>query len=217
MSANSRVAAALLFLVAAMTALLTSPAVRAQATTKAAAKTGAQAAAKATAPAAVEKFTGTAINMMGGATTATVDFTIERWSTDAQREQLLSHVKQRRESYEANQQLLRVLTSMPRVGAIRSLNRLSWDLRYARQTPTEEGGRRILLATDRPVRFQEQRTQGETLEYPFTIIQIELDKNGRGEGKIQLGTKLYIDKSNNVVLENYAQQPLFFNDIRPLK
>ena len=36
-----------------------------------------------------ENFTGFAINMNGAANTATIDFTIERWSTDAERKTLL--------------------------------------------------------------------------------------------------------------------------------
>ena len=38
-----------------------------------------------------ESFTGFAINTNSGPKTAVVDFTIERWSTDAEREQLSDH------------------------------------------------------------------------------------------------------------------------------
>jgi hypothetical protein len=164
-----------------------------------------------------ERFTGFAINMNSGPKTATVDFTIDRWSTDAQREQLLALVKKEKDSYNANQQMLKVLQKMPKVGYIRTPNTLAWDLRYARQTPLPEGGRRIILATDRPIAFAEARNQTRSMDYPFTIIEVHLDKNNEGEGKIIVGTKLYIDKENNLVLENYANQPVRFNEIKPLK
>jgi hypothetical protein len=32
-----------------------------------------------------------------------------------------------------------------------------------------------------------------------------------------LGTKIFIDEDNNLVLENYAQQPVRFNKIRKVK
>jgi hypothetical protein len=32
--------------------------------------------------------------------------------------------------------------------------------------------------------------------------------------KILAGTKIFIDKNNNLVLENYGQQPIRFNEIR---
>ena len=155
--------------------------------------------------------------MNAGPNTATVDFTIERWSTDAQRAQLLGIVKQERDAYEANRQLLKALTSLPVVGTIRTQRTLAWDLHYARQSPLEDGGRRLVLATDRPVGLNEPMRQARTMEYPFTIVEIHLDTNNRGEGKILVATKLFIDKNNNLVLENYANEPVAFNDIKPLK
>ena len=164
-----------------------------------------------------ESFTGFAINMNSGPTTATVDFTIERWSTDAERERLLSILKEEKNSMRANQQLLSALQSMPKVGYIRTQNTLAWDLRYANQSPLGNGGRRIVLGTDRPVGFREAANQSRTMDYPFTIVEMQLDKDGKGVGKILAGTKLLIDKNNTLALENYGQQPIRFNEIRPLK
>jgi len=56
------------------------------------------------------------------------------------------------------------------------------------------------------------------MDYPFTIVEVQLDKDDKGVGKILAGTRLYIDKkSNELVLENYGQQPIRFNEIRRLK
>ncbi|HET7219442.1 MAG TPA: hypothetical protein VFJ02_15400 [Vicinamibacterales bacterium] len=167
---------------------------------------------------AVERFTGFAINMNSGPSTATVDFTIERWSTNAERDKLLAILQEEKDVYRANQKLLSTLQRMPKVGYIRTPERLAWDLRFARQMPLEDGGRRIVLATDRPIGFREARNQPRTMDYPFTIVEVQLDKNDRGSGKILAGTKIYIDKkSNELVLENYAQQPIRFNEVKPLK
>ena len=164
-----------------------------------------------------ESFTGFAINMNSGPSTATVDFTIERWSTDAQRDQLLAILKEEKDTYKANQKLLKALQKMPKVGYIRTPNTLAWDLRYARQSPLEDGGRRIVLGTDRPIAFAEARNNTRSMDYPFTIVEVQLDKNNEGVGKILAGTKIYIDKNNNLVLENYAQQPVRFNEIKKVK
>ena len=164
-----------------------------------------------------ESFTGFAINMGSGPSTAVVDFTIERWSTDAERAALLSILVEEKNVFRANEKLLTALQKMPRAGSIRTPETLAWELRYARQSPLEEGGRRIVLATDRPIGFREARVQAETMDYPFTIIEIQLDKNERGVGKILAGTKLFIDKNNNLVLENYGQQPVRFNEIKKVK
>jgi len=165
-----------------------------------------------------ESFTGFAINMNSGPSTATVDFTINRYSTDAEREKLLAIINEEKDVYRMNQKLLSALQKMPKVGYIRTPDRLAWDLRYARQAPLEDGGRQLVLATDRPVGFWEARNRPRTMDYPFTIVQVRLDKNDRGEGKILAGTKIYIDKkTNDLVLENYAQQPVMFNEVKPLK
>lgn len=161
-----------------------------------------------------EQFTGFAINMNSGPKTATVDFTITRWSTDEERAQLLAILK---ENKNPTDKLLRALQKLPKVGYIRTSQSLGWDLHYAHQSPLDEGGRRIVLATDRPIGFWEARNQPRSIDYPFTVIEAHLDKNDKGSGKILAGTKIYIDKKNNLVLENYGQQPVRFNEIRKLK
>jgi len=162
-----------------------------------------------------ESFTGFAINMNSGPKTGTIDFTIERWSTEAERNQLLSIIAENPK--DPTQPLLKALQKMPKVGGIRTPQTLSWDLHYAHQFPGEDGGRRIVLATDRPIAFVEARNSTRSMDYPFTIIEIHLDKNDRGEGKILAGTKIYVDKNKNLVLENYAQQPVRFNEIHKVK
>jgi hypothetical protein len=162
-----------------------------------------------------ESFTGFAINMNSGPRTAVVDFTIERWSTDTERESLLEIITAERDPTD---KLLRALQRMPKVGYIRTPDSLAWDLRYARESPLEDGGRRIVLATDRPIGFWEARNQPRTIDYPFTIVEIRLNKEDKGEGKILAGTKIYVDnKTKQIVLENYGQQPVRFNEIHKLK
>jgi len=164
-----------------------------------------------------ESFTGFAINMNSGPSTATVDFTVERWSTDADREALLGVLKEEKDINRANDLMLKALVKMPKVGHIRTPQTLAWDLHYAHQTPLEGGGRRIVLGTDRPIGFREARNSARTMDYPFTIVEIRLDANDKGEGKILAGTRLEIDKNGALVIENYAQQPVRFNNIRKLK
>ena len=165
-----------------------------------------------------ETFTAFAINMNSGPKTATVDFQIERWSTDAERDALRSILVEQKDRYKANQALLKALQKMPKAGFIRTPDRLAWDLRYARQNPLDDGGRQIILATDRPIGFWEARNQGRSMDYPFTILEVRLNKEDKGEGKMLAGTQVYIDpKSKSIVLENYGQQPVRLNEIHKLK
>lgn len=173
-------------------------------------------------PPAVETFTAFAINMNSRPTgpnrqsTATLTFSIERWSTDEERDTLMAIVKeQASNTRRMNDQLLRALQRLPRVGRIRETNTLGWDLRYARQTPLPEGGRQIMLGTDRPLPFWEARNQPRSFDYRFTILDVRLDKENQGEGKMLTDTRLIFDaRTNTLALEFYDTQPVRLNQVR---
>jgi hypothetical protein len=174
---------------------------------------------------AVEEFTAFAINInsrpSGGSganrpTTATLTIRIERWSTDEERNALLAIVKEEQNVNRANQALLRELQRLPRVGSIRESTSLAWDLRFAQQSPLPEGGRQIVLGTDRPIGFWEARNQPRTIDYPFTILEMRLDKANRGEGKMLADTRISMNATTNtLVLEHYDISPVRLNQIRP--
>ena len=62
--------------------------------------------------------------------------------------------------------------------------RLGHDLHYTWQEPLPEGGKRIVIATDRYISFQEARNQPRISDYPFTFFEIRVDKAGAGQGKV---------------------------------
>ncbi len=173
---------------------------------------------------AVEEFTAAAININNNPrsgpagnrpTTARLTIQIERWSSDDERTGLLTILKEEQNTNRANQNLLRALQGLPRVGRIRESNSLGWDLRYARQNPLPDGGRQIILATDRPISFWEARNQPRTIDYPFTILEMRLDKANQGEGKMLADTQISIDpKTNEIVLEHFDLAPVRLNQIR---
>lgn len=151
-----------------------------------------------------ERFTALVANMsgFGPPTSETVQIGIERWSTDAEREQL------RTELVENGQEgLLRTLRKLPRVGYIRTLSSIGWDLHYASEVRTG-GSRRILIATDRPISFWEAANRPRTIDYPFTLIELRIGPKGEGEGKMTIATKVTWNARDRVVeLENYGSQP----------
>lgn len=164
-----------------------------------------------------ETFTAFAVDTNGAPTTATVDIRVDRWSSDADRDRLLAILKEEKDPQKANDALLKALQKLPKVGSINTTGSVGWDLRYARQNPMEDGGRQIILATDRPISSWEARSQSRTLDYPFTVIELRLNKDNVGEGKLLAGTKIYIDRNDNLVLENYQIQPVMLNQVRKIK
>jgi len=162
-----------------------------------------------------EDFIASAVNLNPGPTTATVQIRITRWSTDKERETLLDILRGEGSVNRVNQRLVRALRRMPRAGFIRTPGTLAWHLRYAQQQPLEEGGRQIVIATDRPIGFWEARNRPRTIDYPFTLLELRLDANNRGEGRMLVNTRIRIDRRNNLVLEHFELQPVRLNRIRP--
>ncbi|MBY0494298.1 MAG: hypothetical protein K2Y23_08775 [Cyanobacteria bacterium] len=155
-----------------------------------------------------EEFTATAIvNNNLGAGAGRVIIRVERWSSEAERGRLTAAVAKGPDS------LLKELRDLKPVGTIRTPDSLGYNLRYAHQDPGEDGGRRIIVGTDRPIGFWEAANQPRTINYPFTVIQMELDKNGEGKGTMSVATKI-IARANTVELENFASSPVMLNDIR---
>jgi len=160
----------------------------------------------------VERFVATAVNMgvPGRTGTGIVEMAIEKWSTDEDHDRLMNVLIE-----QGPDKLLEALQKMPRVGYIRTPNSIGYDLHYAHRTQTADGGERIVMATDRYIGFWEAANRPRTIDYPFTLIEMHIRPDGRGEGKLSLATKIMYDKdSKEVVLENYATQPVQLTDVR---
>jgi len=156
-----------------------------------------------------ERFSASAINMNRGAA-GNVEIVVNRWSTDAQRNALMTALLEK-----GPEKLLDKLQDMPRVGYIRTPDSIGWDLHFARTTPQPEGGERIVLVTDRRIGFWEATRQPRSIDYPFTVIELRLNRDGEGEGKMSLATKIIPDKDKNTItLENYETSPVMLTNVR---
>jgi hypothetical protein len=72
-----------------------------------------------------------------------------------------------------------------------------------------------VLATDRPIGFWEASHRPRTIDYPFTLVEVRLNADGEGEGKLSLATKITADKDGKtVVLEDYGSQPVLLTSVK---
>jgi hypothetical protein len=162
-----------------------------------------------------ETFTALAVNMgnFGPATAGTVEIVITRWSTEAERDTLTAVLLDK-----GPNALLDKLQDARPVGYIRTPNSIGYDLRFARQVPGDEGGRRIILATDRPISFWEAAHQPRSIDYPFTLIELRLNRDGEGEGKMSIATRITVNKKLNLIeLEDYGTQPVRLMSVRSVR
>ena len=160
------------------------------------------------------KLTAFAVDMSNTAprnNTTPLDITINRWSTDAERDKLKETLAKGQDA------LLSALQKLPVVGFINTPGSLRWDLHFAREKPLAEGGHSIILATDRYVTAWEAFHQPRTIDYPFTVIQLQLDKNNHGVGKASIATKVTQDDDGTIELENFSSEPVMLNDVHPVK
>ena|SRR5437762_14069447 len=147
-----------------------------------------------------------------GSGIGTVQIHINRWSTDADRLKLLTVLRE-----SGPQALLKELQKMPSVGTIRSPNSVGYELHYAHQSAVGDG-RRIAIATDRPIEYWEATAQPRSVDYPFTLIQMQLDSSGKGTGTMSYATKI-VANDDTIELEDFATSPFKLTNVeaKPVK
>jgi hypothetical protein len=159
-----------------------------------------------------ERFTFMAANggKAGPSGEGRLELVITRWSSDAERDRMLSVV-----SEEGPDKLLDALHDAYMTGWIHWPGNLDYTLRYARRTPRPDGGEDVVLVTDSRtwIGWDSALGKGWT-DSPFTVIHLRLDQAGAGEGKVSMGTKIRGDKEAGIVLDDYANQPTLLTDVR---
>jgi len=156
-----------------------------------------------------ERFTAAAFNTNRGAA-GNIDIQVDRWSSNAEHDRLINAL-----TTKGDDKLLDVLRDLPVKGNFRAPGQLGWDIRYAHHDATEEGGERVVLATDRPIGFLEQANQPRSINYPFTIIEMRLNRDGEGDGRMSLATRVIFDKKKNrITLENFELQPVLLTHVK---
>lgn len=162
-----------------------------------------------------EKFTAFAVDISNEAPRASatvIDIQINRWSTGTERDLLLKVFREK-----GQEALLSALRKQPVVGGIRTPGSLNYDIHFAMEKPEAEGGRMVFLMTDRYISAWEAMNRPRTMDYPFTLIQLQLDKDGKGVGKASVATKITQEVDGTIELENFANQPVMLNEVRPVK
>jgi hypothetical protein len=116
-----------------------------------------------------------------------------------------------------NDGLLRAFQDAPSIGKVGPTGRVGFDIRYAHEMKGEDGGRQVVIASDRRMSFLEVATRPRTVDYPFTVVQLQLGNDGKGEGKASFLTRIEVNKEQQaIVLENFASQPVDLMAVRSL-
>jgi hypothetical protein len=155
-----------------------------------------------------------AVNLNTGARTHTIDIVIERWTTPEEFEKLRGVLIEK-----GGDDLLPALQKIkPRCGYTRTSNSLGWDLQFARETELPGGSRKIVVGTDRPISMWEARNNPRSRDYEFSLAEIRLGPDGKGQGKAITMAKLsYSKEKNTLEIENYEREPVRLNEVTVVK
>lgn len=160
-----------------------------------------------------DRFSATAMNMSTAGPQGVlgpVDIIVNRYSTDDERNRFLAVLAER-----GPDGLLEVFRSSKSIGRLAAPGSLGYEIRYAVKFPGEDGGYRVVIATDRLMSFFEARNQPRTVDYPFTVVQLTIGPKGEGEGRASIYARITTDKRNNtIVLEDFGSQPVTLMNVR---
>ena len=160
------------------------------------------------------KFTAFNVSMSTGLSGRT-EVSIERWTTEAERTQLLAIVSTATKGEKGQRDLLKAVQKIkPRTGYLRTPNSLGWDLKYAVENTLPDGTRQIVVVTDKPMSFAAQASQGAAIDYPFTLIEMRFKPGDKSNGEgAMLGSSSISTKNGRLELENFANENIRLTNI----
>lgn len=160
-----------------------------------------------------EEFTAIAANIsnVGATGLVPVNIHISRWTPDDEHNRLFTALRDK-----GQDAFLDELTSLKSVGWIATPTALRYDFMYARQSIGEDGARRIMMISDRPMQVWERTTASQSRDYPFTVIELQINKDGRGQGTLAQLVQLRL-LGDIMGIDNLATAPIKLNDVRKVK
>lgn len=163
-------------------------------------------------------FTGTTVNLSPGAG-ENISIHILRWSSDADRDRLAAAFKEKGDAG-----LQAALEAAPTLGIVWTGESLGYSLHYAHRVALPDGGERIIVATERRLgawsRGNPWKAAGQQLapDYPFTVVELRLNRRDQGEGKMSLAAKVTFEQdAKTIALESYGSGPILIKDVKRVR
>lgn len=170
-------------------------------------------------PTIIESYQGNAMMMTGGGGSSVATVNIYRWSADEEREEILEAIKYTTDNPRHNdRKVAQALRGLSKTGYAFFAGRQGYPLRYARKFDMGGGKYQIVLATDRPVSFQEAYQQTQMGDYDVTILLLKVDESGKGEGILSVGTEVrWNNETNKLDVTNMSSQPIKIEGVHQTK
>jgi len=153
--------------------------------------------------------------MVGAGARVNVDLFVNSYTSDAEAKTMAATLVEA-----GPDALLKLLEKTDSRGRITLTGRVGfYDLKLIRSHRTKTG-RRIYAVGDRPVGFLEVYAGNRSLDYPFGILQLDLEtkENGKeeGVGALIYSAKIKVLEGNSIDVESYGIQPIRLMGVRKL-
>ena len=165
------------------------------------------------------EYSGTTAGLAPGSGVA-LTFRIFNWSTADDRQRVLQAVTTASKENSGIPDLTKLLASNPSMGQIWTEGPGGYALKYTHREELPDGGQRIVVITDRPIGALNPpgpwKAEGQTTDVaPFTVIEMHVTKDGKGEGKMSLGVPFKIEPGDHTVdLSNYSSAPVTIRNVQ---
>lgn len=127
---------------------------------------------------------------------------IDAVSNDGEVEELAGTLK-----HKGQDGLVKALDNLKDKGRVAPTGSVGTGMRVIRIRPTNDGGQHIVLLTNRPISFRELWNGTRSRDYPFGIVILNVDKDGKGTGLFDPLCKMKFNKKNELEVERYGQRP----------
>ena len=169
----------------------------------------------------IESFTANVMvmNTPGQQNSSILTMNIYGWTSDEDRETVLDAIKEATDNprNRFTREVSTTLRKLGKAGILFLMGEQGWPIRYAREFETSSG-RQIILGLERPVTFSEVYAGSQAQDFDVTVIVLNLDSSGNGEGVASVGTELVWNEAEDKIgITNFSSQPVKLTSVRPSK
>jgi hypothetical protein len=164
----------------------------------------AQAAGSANNPGVPAQYAATAFGQGGAAAGKSFGLNIylQELTSDGEVQELVATLK-----HKGQDGLVSAMEDIKDKGRLAPTGSVGTGMRVVRITATKDGGQHIVLATNRPISFPELYNSTRSTQYKIGLLVLDVDKDGKGTGKLAPLCKVKFNKKNELEIENYGQKP----------
>lgn len=139
-----------------------------------------------------------------------VEIVIHRFSTTVERNRFMDTFEERGPGG-----LQEALQQAPSIGRLAAPGDQGFELRYAAEVRADHGVRHVIVVSDQGMSFFDAADPPRSTDYPFTVLQLQIDRNGQGRGLASAYSNITLDKiQGSIVLENLGDQPVMLTNLQ---